>query len=107
MNDTGDGAGDLGEDFDNRGREDVIDIYDRLSESASSSRPHNEEVFVGESGVECLLPLMFRYSVSSGGGHIPLSLGCNGFEIGEICRWPARTLGERSDCCKGKSGPGV
>ena len=111
MNDTGEGVGDTG----SRGREGFIEKYDRWSRSRtlSLSRSHIEEVVVGDSGVECLRPLILRYTVSSGGGQTPLSLGCNGFEIEAIARCPFRASEGRSDRCNGetpgamRSGPGV
>ena len=118
MNDEGEGAGDIGEDLDDCAREDLLEKIDRWSGSRTlspSSRPHIAEVLVGDKGVECLRPLTFKYTVSSGGGQTPLSLGCNGFEIDAIARCPFRTSGESSDRCNGetpglnevRSGPGV
>ena len=114
MNETGVGGGDIGEDFGTRARGHSIEMDDPRPWSSilsSSSKPHIVEVLVGDSGVECLRPLTFKYTVPSGGGQTPLSLGCNGFEIEAAARWllPFRASGDRSDRCNGemRSGPGV
>lgn len=96
INDEGEGAGDIGEDRDDRDRKEDLEKDDRRSNSttpSSSSRPHIVEVFVGDKGVECLRPLIFKYTVSSGGGQTPLSLGWIGFEIEAKARCPFRASG--------------
>lgn len=123
MNDMGEGAGDAGGVLslrDNRSRTGLLerkDLWSWRSRMLSSSlEPHIVETDIGDSGVECLRPLIFRYNVSSGGGQMPLSLGCSGFEIEAMTRWPFRTSGTRRDCWSGelitglseaRSGPGV
>ena len=112
MNDAGEGNGDRGEVCALEGlvEKGNLSSRSRTRTLSSSSRPHE---VVGDNGVECLLPLMFRYTVSSGGGQTPLSLGCNGFEIDAKTRCPFRTSG--SDRCdeaaswlnEVRSGPGV
>ena len=83
---------------------------------SSSLEPHIVETVIGDSGVECLRPLIFRYNVSSGGGQTPLSLGCIGFETEATTRCLFRTSGAGCECWSGdviiglseaSSGPGV
>lgn len=78
---------------------------------SSSFEPHIVETVIGDNGVECLRPLIFRYNVSSGGGQVPLSLGCIGFEMEATTRCPFRTSGASGEVISGlsevRSGPGV
>ena len=123
MNDMGEGAGDTGEDVslrDSRSRTGLLERKDcrswRSRMLSSSLEPHIVETVAGDSGVECLRPLIFIYNVSSGGGQRPRSLGCIGFETEAIARCLFRTSGARSEFCSGEvitglseasSGPGV